>query len=99
MFETFNGKDFAHIDRCGAIAARSAAVQAVRSGASECKVVLGYAPNVPEPLEIVFEMEGRGFKCPKAWFSHGSIVEHAKSHAFKVNRDRWPYFMDERLLD
>jgi hypothetical protein len=61
--------------------------------------VLAYAPNVPEPLEIVFEMDGRGLKQPRAWFAHNSIGEHAKSHAFKMNRDRWPYFMDECLFD
>ncbi len=94
-----SGKDFSHIDRCGAIAARAAAIGAVRSGAAECKVILAYAPNVSEPLEIVFEMEGRGLKPPKAWFSHPSIVEHAKSTAFKMQRDRWPYFFAESLFD
>jgi len=94
-----SGKDFSHIDRCGAIAARAAAIGAVRSGAAECKVILAYAPNVPEPLEIVFEMEGRGLKPPKAWFSHPSIVEHAKTEAFKMQRDRWPYFFAESLFD
>jgi hypothetical protein len=57
------------------------------------------APNVSEPLEIVFEMEGRGLKPPKAWFSHPSIVENAKSTAFKMQRDRWPYFFAESLFD
>jgi hypothetical protein len=62
-------------------------------------VVLAYALNITGPLEIVFEMEGRGLKRPKAWFSHGSIVEHAKSHAFKMKRDRWPFLIAENLFD
>ena len=94
-----SGKDFSHIDRCGAIAARSAAIQAVRSGARECKVVLVYAPNIDEPLEIVFDMEGRGVKQPKKWFLHNTITEHAKSEAFKMRRDRWPYFFTECFYD
>lgn len=34
------GKDFAHIDRVGALVARRAAVTAVRTGAAECKITL-----------------------------------------------------------
>ena len=52
------GKDFAHIDRAAAMAARDAAVEAVRAGATECKVVLAYAPNVDEPVEVGVEVVG-----------------------------------------
>ena len=56
------GKDFAHIDRAAAMAAREAAVEAVKGGARECKVTLAYAPNRDEPLEMGVELRGSG--CP-----------------------------------
>ena len=38
-----SGKDLSDIDRAGAYAARHAALRAVRTGASECRVVVAYA--------------------------------------------------------
>ena len=55
-----SGKHLTHIDRIGAYAARQAAVSAVRSGADECLVWLAYAPNHIEPIDIFYEMSGRG---------------------------------------
>jgi S-adenosylmethionine synthetase len=52
------GKDLAHIDRAGAYETRRIAIEAVRSGATECKVVACYAPNTDEPLDVAFEVEG-----------------------------------------
>jgi S-adenosylmethionine synthetase len=52
------GKDFAHIDRAAAMAAREAAVEVVKGGARECKVTLAYAPNLDEPLEVGVEVVG-----------------------------------------
>ncbi len=54
------GKDFAHIDRAAAMAAREAAVEAVKGGARECKVMLAYAPNLDLPLEVQVEARGGG---------------------------------------
>jgi S-adenosylmethionine synthetase len=54
------GKDFAHIDRAAAMAAREAAVEVVKGGARECKVTLAYAPNLEEPLEVGVEVVGPG---------------------------------------
>ena len=54
------GKDFAHIDRAAALAAREAAVEVVRGGAKECKVTLAYAPNLHLPLEVGVEVVGAG---------------------------------------
>ena len=49
------GKDFAHIDRAAAMAAREAAVEVVKGGERECRVTLAYAPNVDEPVEVGVE--------------------------------------------
>ena len=51
------GKDLSHIDRAGAYAAREAALDAVRQGARECKVVLCYAPNRDLPLDVCYEID------------------------------------------
>ncbi len=54
------GKDLAHIDRAGAYETRRIAVETVKSGATECKVVATYAPNVDAPIDVSFEIEGGG---------------------------------------
>ena len=54
------GKDLAHIDRAGAYETRRIALDVVKSGASECKVVASYAPNLDEPIDVSFEIEGGG---------------------------------------
>jgi S-adenosylmethionine synthetase len=54
------GKDLAHIDRAGAYETRRIAVESVKSGATECKVVATYAPNVDAPIDVSFEIEGGG---------------------------------------
>ena len=71
-----SGKDFSHIDRAGAHAARQAALNAVRTGARECKVTVAYAPNVDEPLDVVWEMEGRGERVPVERLRHSVVREH-----------------------
>ncbi|HEY0840186.1 MAG TPA: methionine adenosyltransferase domain-containing protein [Vulgatibacter sp.] len=68
-----SGKDLTHVDRAGAYAARQAAVTAVATGASECLVKVAYAPNLDEPLDVAYEMSGRGARLPREWFSHERI--------------------------
>lgn len=70
-----SGKHLTHIDRIGSYAAREAAVRAVASGARECRVQLAYAPNVPEPLEVVYDLEGRGERLPRGFFHHEALQE------------------------
>jgi S-adenosylmethionine synthetase len=55
-----SGKDLSHIERAAAYAAGQAALTAVVTGALTCKVVLSYAPNLDEPLDVIYEMEGGG---------------------------------------
>ena len=54
------GKDLAHIDRAGAYETRRIALEVVKGGASECKVVASYAPNLDGPIDVSFEIEGGG---------------------------------------
>lgn len=68
-----SGKHMSHIDRIGAYAAREAAVRAVRSGARECQVRLAWAPNVPEPLDVEYQMIGRGERQDRECFRHDAL--------------------------
>ena len=74
-----SGKDLSHIDRVGAYAAREAALTAVTTGAVACKVVLNYAPNVTEPLDVIYDMEGCGRRLPRQWFAHSGIVDRCRT--------------------
>ena len=71
------GKDLAHIDRVAAYASRAAALDAVKGGAKECKVVLCYAPNVDEPLDVDYEMEGGDGRArlSPGDFGHSKLVQ------------------------
>jgi S-adenosylmethionine synthetase len=68
-----SGKHMSHIDRIGAYAAREAAVRAVTSGAKECLVRLAWAPNVPIPLDVSYQMEGRGAREDSEYFHHDAL--------------------------
>ena len=70
-----SGKHLTHIDRIGAYAAREAALRAVHSGASECLVRLAYAPNRPEPLDVFYDMVGRGETEGAGFFDHAVLAE------------------------
>jgi len=73
-----SGKHAAHIDRMAAIAARDAAVHAVKTGAQECLIRLAYAPNRNEPLEIVWEMRGRGERQGNGFFNFDSMLARGR---------------------
>ena len=64
------GKDLAHIDRLGSYAAREAAVEAVRSGADECKITLVYAAGRNEPLDVICDMQGKGKVFGREYFGY-----------------------------
>ena len=68
-----SGKDFSHIDRAGAYAARHAALKAVVSGAKSCQVTLAYAPNCHLPMDVCYTMEGRGERLALEDFHHTRI--------------------------
>jgi S-adenosylmethionine synthetase len=68
-----SGKDFSHIDRAGSYAARQAALTAVCSGAQTCKVTVIYGPNCDAPLDVSYEMTGRGERLDTEAFCHSRI--------------------------
>lgn len=69
-----SGKHPAHVDRLAAYAARQAAVKAVKTGARECLLRVAYAPNRNEPLEVIWEMEGRGDRQPREYFCFDAML-------------------------
>jgi len=89
-----SGKDLSHIDRLGAYAARYAALSIVGSGAKSCQIVVVYAPNRNEPLDIVYNIEGRGKPVPAEFFRHDRMRQRF-SHDKKVGRlGRGIHFFD-----
>ena len=69
------GKDLVHINRAGACTARPAVLGTVSRGARECLVTLMYAPNVAEPLDVRFEIDGSGRSPTAGRFRHDRIRE------------------------
>ncbi|TVQ41806.1 MAG: hypothetical protein EA370_01010 [Wenzhouxiangella sp.] len=70
------GKHPTHIDRIGARAARDAALHAVQTGATECLVQVTYAPNLDQPLDVSYNMTGRGQRLPAEYFGHTAMRRH-----------------------
>lgn len=88
------GKDFSHIDRAAAYAARHAAVHAVATGARQCQVTLSFAPNLAEPLDVVYDMDGRGNRCPASWFGHTPVRERYGAGSFSSQLALGRHFFD-----
>ncbi len=89
-----SGKHFTHIDRIGSYASREAAVRAVMSGASSCRVQLAYAPNCPDPLEVTFEMEGAGRPMPRSFFNHDTLRDHYRQARVRADWAHGTHFWD-----
>jgi len=89
-----SGKDLSHIDRAAAGGARQAAVQAVASGARECRVTLAYAPNRDLPLDVVYEMDGRGDRQTASWLAHSAVRERYGATSFDAALGRGRHFTD-----
>jgi S-adenosylmethionine synthetase len=70
-----SGKDLAHIDRIAAYKARHAAVTAVSSGASECRVTLLYSPARDIPIDVIYDMKGKGVTLTRKDFDYNLIKE------------------------
>ncbi len=92
-----SGKHMGHIDRIGAYAARSAAIAAVKSGAEECLIRLAYAPNVPDPLDITYEMVGRGVRQSPAYFNHLAMTDRFSGNLITKELGRGNHFFDLTL--
>jgi S-adenosylmethionine synthetase len=92
-----SGKHLTHIDRIGAYAARQAAVRAVQSGANECLIRLAYAPNHIEPIDIFYEMSGRGERQGPEFFSHPKMAARYPAAAIGAALAQGRHFFDETL--
>ncbi len=89
-----SGKHLSHIDRIGAYAARHAAIKAVSSGARECLVRLAYAPNQMEPLDVTYEMEGRGVRQQPEFFSHPAMGSRYSAKLINFRLGQGLHFFD-----
>jgi len=89
-----SGKHLSHIDRIGAYAARDAAVRAVQSGAQECLVRVAYAPNRNEPLDISYEMVGRGSREGMEFFEHSEMVDRYRESMITIEMAQGRHFFD-----
>jgi S-adenosylmethionine synthetase len=85
------GKDLAHIDRAGAYETRRIAVDTVKSGATECKVVATYAPNLDAPIDVNFEIEGGGRPpdSSRERLAHGALRENWLPDVGDGRRQDW----------
>jgi S-adenosylmethionine synthetase len=92
-----SGKDLAHIDRAAACALHQAAIHAVQGGAKECPVTGVWAPNIGEPLDVIWQIAGSGPRLPNDWFAHELMFRRREAKA--VNRDlgRGRHFFDGEL--
>ena len=93
-----SGKHLSHIDRVGAYAARDAAIRAVQTGAGECLVRVMYAPNIKQPLDVSFEMTGRGNRQPKMFFDHAAMINRYSGPVIDRNLARGRHFFDDTLI-
>lgn len=92
-----SGKDFTHIDRAAAYGARQAAVTAVASGAATCQVTLIYAPNRREPLDVIYDMDGRGQTMAKDFFRHDSLRQRYTDGRLIARLGDGCHFFDDTL--
>lgn len=91
-----SGKDFTHVDRAGALAARRACVDTVAAGAQECRVTIAYAPGRNEPLDVRWDIEG-GVRPARgnADFAHDRIRERTEAEiALLRQTGRGTHFFD-----
>ena len=92
-----SGKHLSHIDRIGAYAAREAAVRAVQGGAGECQVRVAWAPNMPVPLEVSWEMTGRGSRVTSDFFAHEEMTQRYSAELIGAELGRGTHFYDAQL--
>lgn len=92
-----SGKHLGHIDRIAAYSAREAAIRAVQSGARDCLIRLAYAPNIPEPLDIYYELSGRGERQPAEFFNHEVMCARYDPAAISRKLAEGRHFYDPAL--
>ncbi len=92
-----SGKHLGHIDRLAAYAAREAAIYAVRTGAKECLLRLTYAPNCSQPLDVNWEIEGRGERRPSTFFDFDAMLARINTRSITSELGKGTHFWDAHL--
>jgi hypothetical protein len=72
-------------------------VRAVATGAKSCLIRLAYAPNRNEPLEVIWELDGRGERAPRAVFDFEAMLERVDTCAFSEALGAGTHFWDADL--
>lgn len=93
-----SGKDLSHIDRAAAYSTREAAVRAVQTGARECRVTLAYAPNVDDPLDIDYRMDGMGERKEKSFFRHDNMYDRYRGVIIESALSQGGHFFEPEYL-
>ena len=91
------GKHLTHIDRIGSYTARQAAVHAVKTGAKECLIKLAFAPNLMEPMEVSWEVDGRCEKVPLAFFNFEEMCSRYSAETINQSLAQGRHFFDAAL--
>ena len=91
------GKHLTHIDRIGSYTARQAAVHAVKTGAKECLIKLAYAPNLMDPMEVSWEVDGRCEKVPLSFFNFEEMRSRFSATAINQSLAQGRHFFDTAL--
>lgn len=92
-----SGKHPAHVDRLAAYAARQAAIHAVKTGARECLIRLAYAPNCNGPLEVIWEMEGRGDRQLRSYFDFDAMLARVDVQFIKTSLGQGTHFWTAKM--
>ena len=92
-----SGKHLTHIDRIGSYTARQAAVHAVQSGARECLIRLAYAPNLMDPLEVSWEVDGRCERVPGSFFNFEAMCDRYNADVITQHLAQGRHFFDTSL--
>ena len=92
-----SGKHITHIDRLASYAARHAAVAAVASGAEDCLVRLAYAPNGARPLDIDYQMTGKGVRQAEDYFDHEKMAARYPGNLLSWDIGRGVHFFADDL--
>ncbi len=72
-------------------------MRAVATGASECLVRLAYAPNVSVPIDVSYELVGRGRRVPPEWFDHQALRARYSTELDYLELAAGAHFFDPEL--
>ena len=92
-----SGKHPGQIDRLAAYAAREAAIHAVRTGAKECMLRITYAPNCSRPLDVNWDIEGRGEIRPMTFFDFDAMLARIDTQSITSELGKGTHFWDTNL--